>query len=148
MEALEPLLKFVGGIVVASGGLSLIVYQVFKLLTAQWLDARFEKRLQALKHEQQKELEQLRYKVSALLDRAVKLHQLEFDALPEAWSKLNDAYWYVRSFVHLFQTYPDLDRMNPDQQEEFIVNCQLQEWEKVQLRQAPEKINFYKSAIY
>ena len=121
MEALEPLLKFVGGIVVAGGGLSLIAYQVFRLLTAQWLDARFEKRLQALKHEQQKELEQLRYKVSALLDRAVKLHQREFDALPEAWSKLNDVYWYVRSFVHPFQTYPDLDRMNPDQQEAGVV---------------------------
>jgi hypothetical protein len=148
MDALDPLLKFVGGIVIAGGGLSLIVYHAFKYLAAKWLDARFEERLQALKHEQQKELEQLRYKVSALLDRAVKLHQREFDVLPEAWSKLNDAYWYVRSFVSALQTYPNVDQMNPAQQEEFIDSCQLQEWQKAELRQAPEKTRYYQSKIF
>jgi len=142
------LLKLVGGIVVAGGSLSLIVYHAFKHLAAKWLDARFEERLEALKHEQQKELEQLRYKVSALLDRAVKLHQCEFDVLPEAWSKLNDAYWYVRSFVSAFQSYPDVDRMKPAQQEEFINNCQLQGWQKAELRQATEKTRYYQSAIF
>jgi hypothetical protein len=148
MDELEPLLKLVGGIVVAGGGLSLIVYQTFKHLAAKWLDARFEERLQALKHEQQKELEQLRYKVSALLDRAVKLHQREFDVLPEAWSKLNDAYWYVRSFVSAPQSYPDVDRMNPAQLEEFISGCQLQEWQKSELRDTPEKTRYYQKAIF
>lgn len=148
MDALEPLLKLVGGIVVAGGGLSLIVYQAFKHLAAKWLDARFEERLQALKHEQQKELEQLRYKVSALLDRTVKLHQREFDVLPEAWSKLNDAYWYVRSFVSALQSYPDVDRMNPAQLEEFVSGCQLQEWQKSELREAHEKTRYYQKAIF
>jgi hypothetical protein len=148
MDALDPIFRLVGGIVVAGGGLSLIVYHAFKHLAAKWLDARFEERLQALKHEQQKELEQLRYKVSALLDRAVKLHQREFDVLPEAWSKLNDAYWYVRSFVSAFQSYPDVGRMGAAQQEEFIASCQLQEWQKEELRQAQDKTRHYQSAIF
>lgn len=74
MEPLNDILRLVGTLVLAGGGLSLIVYQTFKHLAAKWLDARFEERLQALKHEQQKEIEQLRLKISTLLDRAVKLH--------------------------------------------------------------------------
>lgn len=148
MDTLDPILKFVGSIVLAGGGLTLIVYQAFKHLAAKWLDARFEERLQELRHEQQKEIEQLRYKVSALLDRAVKLHQREFDVLPEAWSKLNDAYWYVRSFVSPLQSFPDVDRMGAAQQEEFIANCQLQEWEKEELRQEREKTKYYQKAIF
>ncbi|MFA5923884.1 MAG: hypothetical protein WC856_21765 [Methylococcaceae bacterium] len=148
MELLDVLLKFVGEIAVVGGGLVLLVYQAFKHLAAKWLDARFDGRLEELKHEQQKELEQLRYKVSALLDRAVKLHQREFDVLPEAWAKLNDAYWYVRSFTSSIQSYPDIDRMNPAQQEEFIAGCRLQDRQKAELMQTTDKYQYYQNAIF
>src|SRR5690242_14921631 len=93
MEGLEEILKAVGAVVLAGGGMSLIVYQVFKHLAARWLESKFEERLQALKHAHGKELEQLRFRISALLDRATKLHQREFEVLPDAWAKLNDAFY-------------------------------------------------------
>lgn len=148
MDELNAVLKLVGGVVVAGGGLSYIVFQTFKRLGAKWLDARFEERLQALKHTQQKELEQLRYKISALLDRTVKLHQREFDVLPEAWSKLNDAYWRVRSLVSPVQSYPDVGKMPVAQQEQFIADCKLEEWQKVELRQAVDKTKYYQTEIF
>lgn len=148
MDALDPILKLVGSIVIAGGGLSLIIYQIFKHFAVKWLDARFEERLQALKHDQQKEIEQLRYKISALLDRAVKLHQREFDVLPEAWAKLNDAYWFVRSLVSSFQSYPDIDRMNPAQLSEFIGECHLHGWQKDELKQSHKKNDYYQKAIF
>lgn len=86
---LEELLKAIGLLVVAAGGLTAIAYAIFKNLGEKWLDARFDERLAAYKHEQQKELEQVRFKITALLDRATKLHQREFEVLPEAWSLLN-----------------------------------------------------------
>ncbi len=148
MQALEPLLQLVGAVVLAGGGLSLLVYGVFKHLAAKWLDARFDQRLQALKHEQQKEIERLKVKVSALLDRAVKLHQREFEVLPEAWGRLNDAYWQVRNFVSPLQTYPDVSRMNAPQFEQFINDCRLLDWQKAELRAAGDKNAYFQDAIF
>jgi len=83
--------------VAAGGGLTLIAYQIFKRFAVKWLDSKFEERLQALKHKHGKEIERLRFEIAKLLDRATKLHQREFEVLPEAWSKLNDAFWNTQS---------------------------------------------------
>ena len=139
MEALEQVLKFVGAVVLAGGGVSLIAYQAFKHLAARWLDSKFDERLQALRHAHGKELEQLRFKIAALLDRTTKLHQKEFELLPEAWSKLNDAFWEVRAFVSPMQAYADIDRMTPPQQEEFIEGSRLTSWQKDELRKSDQK---------
>jgi hypothetical protein len=148
METLTPVFNLVGAIVLAGGGLSLVVYQVFKHLAARWLDAKFEQRLQSLRHEHDQELEGLRFKIAALLDRAVKLHQREFEVLPEAWSKLNDAYWYVKGFVSALQSYPDIDRMNPAHQKEFIDSSPLQGWQKEELAKEKNKTDFYRKQIF
>ena len=132
----------------AGGGVSLIVYQAFKYLAVKWLDARFEERLQDLKHQHGKEIEELRFKISAMLDRTVKLHQREFEVLPEAWSKLNDAFWNTRGFVSPLQTYPDIDGMIPQQQEDFITSCRLLDWQKTELRQANKKNEIYQKHIF
>ncbi len=142
------MLKLIGVIVVAGGGLSLIVYQAFKYLAVKWLDARFEERLQALKHQHDKEIEELRFKISAMLDRATKLHQREFEVLPDAWSKLNDSFWNTRRLVSHIQSYPDIERMVPQQREEFIASCQLLEWQKAELRQTNEKNKVYQKYLF
>ena len=59
------------------------------------------------------------------MDRTVKLHQKEFDVLPEAWSKLNDAYGLVTATTSALQQYPDLDRMTDPHLEEFLNDCPL-----------------------
>lgn len=148
MEAINQVLTAIGWIVVAGGGLSFIVFQVFKHLGAKWLDARFEERLQALKHEQGKEIEELRFKISAILDRTVKLHQREFEILPEAWSKLNDAFWEIRRLVSSVQSYPDVDRMPGAQLEEFLTICSFSNWQKMELRDATNKNEVYQKHIF
>jgi len=148
METLDPLFKFVGGIVLAGGGISLIVYQIFKHLASKWLDSKFDERLQALRHLHGKEIEQLKFRISTLLDRATKLHQREFDILPEAWSKLNDAFWATRGFVHPMQSFPNIDRMSGPQQASFIAACKLLDWQKVELSTAKDKNKDYQDKIF
>lgn len=148
MDALNQLLKVIGGIVLAGGGLSLIIYQAFKYLAAKWLDARFEERLQALKHQHGKEIEELRFKISAMLDRATKLHQREYEVLPEAWAKLNDAFWNVRKVVSPMQSYPDIDRMPIAQQIEFIRSCPLDDWQKSELLATNDRTDLYRKHIF
>lgn len=96
------------------------LWQLFKLLTTKWLDAKFGRHLADLQHAHAQELEQLKYKINSLFDRTVKLHQREFEVVPEAWRLLTDAYNSVDALTHPFQQYPDLDRMNEAELSEFL----------------------------
>jgi hypothetical protein len=143
MDAVNHVLAFIGAVLVAAGGLGVIVFQIFKHLGGKWLDARFDERLQKLKHEQAHQIEQFRFKVSTLLDRARKLHQREFEVLPEAWAKLSNAFWKGSALVAPFKERPDLNRMGDTQQEEFITNSRLQDWQKAEVRNATDKTAKY-----
>src|SRR3954462_3170651 len=48
-------------------------YGVFQFLSKKWLDARFAERLEKFKHDQIQEIERLRYRINALMDRPTKL---------------------------------------------------------------------------
>ncbi|HEY2676428.1 MAG TPA: hypothetical protein VGI65_05630 [Steroidobacteraceae bacterium] len=143
MDPINHVLALIGYVVVGGGGLSLIVYQVFKHLGSKWLDARFDERLQDLKHEQAQEIERLRYKISTLLDRATKLHQREFEVLPEAWAKLNKAFWKASAVVSPFKETPDLNRMGDTHREEFIAKSRLQDWQKDEVRNSEDRTAKY-----
>lgn len=147
MQVLNDALSLVGTVVVAGGGLSLIVYQLFRHFGAKWLDERFESRLQALKHAQATELEQLRFNMNKLIDRAVKLHQREFEVLPEAWRLLNEAFWATKALIAPFRQYADLDRMTSAHLDEFLAECKLMNWEKEEIRRTDGKTAFYAKRI-
>lgn len=147
-DTLKSLFQVVGGLLVAGGGLSLIVYQVFKHLSARWLDAKFEERFQNLKHAHDQEIEQLRFRISALLDRATKLHQREFEVLPEAWSKPNLAYWKTNELVAYVKESPDLNRMGAPQLNDFISKSRLTEWQREELRGSVNKTLKYEHLIF
>jgi hypothetical protein len=129
------------------GGIGVISYWLFKLFSEKWLNAKFEERLASYKHEQQKELEQLRFKINALMDRTTKLHQREFEVLPEAWSKLVDANAHVYSAVAALQQYPDVDRMSDQQLDELLKKSTFTDWQKDELRRATNKSDYYIRAI-
>jgi len=132
---------------VSVGGISLIVYQVFKYSGERWLNAKFEERLAAYKHAQQQEIERLRFKINALMDRTTKLHEREFDVLPETWARLNDAYWASRALTGALQQYPDVNQMKTAQMEEFLGKSPLAEWEKEELRKTADKTRYYMDRI-
>jgi hypothetical protein len=144
---ITDLLALFGGgaaVIVAIAGFS---YWLFKLFSEKWLSAKFHERLEDYKHQQQKELEELRFKINALMDRTTKLHQREFDVLPEVWAKLVLAHGGVRSVTGSFQSYPDLDRMTEAHLTEFLDKCPLDNWEKERIKREPKKSDIYIKAI-
>ena len=145
-DSLKSLLALLGGGAVVLASLAGFAYWLFKQFSDKWLTAKFSERLEAYKHEQQKELEELRFKISGLLDRTTKLYQREFEVLPEAWAKLVIAHATVQGVVAALQQYPDLDQMNPKQLEEFIQNSQLRQWQKDELRSSQSKTKYYQGA--
>jgi hypothetical protein len=134
---------------VGSAGVA-VGYFLFKMLATKWLDNNFAKRLEAYKHQQQRELEQLRFQINALFDRVTKLHQREFQVLPDAWALLFDAVLEMKAFVSSLQTYPDLDNMKPTQFTEFVEACPFATWEKEELKSIPpgDRTKYYRDHIF
>lgn len=145
-ETVKDLLAFAGGSAVAVMTVAGFSYWLFKLFSEKWLTAKFNERLEDYKHKQQRELEELRFKINALMDRTTKLHQREFDVLPEAWGKLVIAVGSVQGVVSAFQQYPDVNRMSPEQLTEFIDKSTMRDWQKQELRKAPDKTEYYQNA--
>jgi hypothetical protein len=120
------------GTLLASGIVSAgALFALFKIFGEKWLDAKFEQRLAKYKHEHDQEIERLRGRINALMDRTIKLHQHEFETLPQVWSRLNDAFGLTQSLVASFQSYPDLSGISADHLDEFLNTTPLHNWEKV-----------------
>jgi len=118
-------------------------FALFKVLGEKWLTAKFEERLAAYKHMQQRELEELKGKINALMDRTTKLHQREFEVLPEVWGRLVSAHRTVTAVISPFQSTHDLDRMQEPQFEDFVTRCTLAQWQKDELRNSTSRTDYY-----
>ena len=115
-------------------GAVLLLWAGFKWIGKQWLESQFSQRLESFKHAQNEEIERLRFRINALMDRTAKLHQHEFEVLPQVWDKLTTDFGKAIRFTSRMQSYPDLDRMNPEELEVFLKNSPLEDWQKNQLR--------------
>src|SRR5258705_7550804 len=120
---METLFAILGYLLVAATGLTglgVLLLFLFRTAAEKWIGAKFDKQLEAFKHEQQVEIERLKFSISAQLDRATKLHQREFDVLPKAWGKLKDAHGIISELVSRGKTITDLNPMSDPQREDFL----------------------------
>jgi hypothetical protein len=147
VQTAKDLLALAGGGAVVIAAVAGFSYWLFRLFSEKWLTARFNERLEAYKHQQQKELEELRFKINSLMDRTTKLYQREFDVLPEAWAKLAIAHGHVQAVTTGLQQYPDLDRMAPQHLAEFLEKSPLDNWQKEQIKREDKKADYYVRAI-
>lgn len=137
-------------VLTACGGSAAIAVGVVKVFGNRWLEHRFNARLEALKHDHQTEVENLRFRIAGLLDRSTKLNQREFEVLPDVWSKIDDAHHKLRSLIAIFKESPDVGRMADGQFEAFVTGCQLQDWQKDELRAETNRFKrteYYSEAI-
>lgn len=107
-------LKYFGLLVAAGGGTSAVVFGVFQSWGKGWLDSHFNKRLEEFKHEQTKEIERIKAELNTAFDRVQRLHQWEFDALPELWRLANEAYFASLSFSSPFRFTDDVKSTKPE----------------------------------
>ena len=147
MNSLSDFFAAIGYMVIGAGAVGTFAWLMFRTFSEKWLNAKFEERLAAYKHEQQKELEHLKFAINAQMDRGTKLHQKEFEALPGAWSRLMDAHGITMSVVSRLQSTPDLNAMQTDQLEDFSVHSKLAEWQRQLVRDAKDKTSIYRNQI-
>ena len=102
----------------------------YKLVGERWISSRFNEKLEAFKHTQQQELEHLKFQINASMDRATKLHQREFETLPNSWAKFTKAYHSVLAFVSPVQSYTDVNRMNQHELNEHLAHTAFSQSDK------------------
>ena len=145
---LEILYHWVGRFITVGGGIVVMGYGTFRLFSVKWIDHKFAEALAEFKHLQAQEIEKLRFQINSVLDRITRLNDKEFEVLPEAWGKLNDAFWKAEAFVAVARSYPDLERMSQPQFISFLQSCRLDDWERSALANSQSRNKYYMDQIY
>lgn len=145
---IEQIFEIIGQIVLLGGGASVIAYGSLRLFLRRWLDHRFDQSLEEFKRKQSELLEQTRYEINTRFDRITKIHEKEFEVLPKAWKMLQDAYGRLIRLASPLQQWPELDRFSDNELEAFLENCELQDFQKEELRQADDKLAYYQEKAY
>jgi hypothetical protein len=122
-----------------------VAWIFFRYLGDKWITGKFGEKLEAFKHVQQREIEQMRHQLSTIFDRKLKLHAQEFDVLPLVWEKLTLAYHEVLGLTSPMQSYPNLDVVRPEQLEHFLASTELADFQKAEIRNVTNKAEVYRS---
>jgi hypothetical protein len=136
MNLSDQVFQYVGQLVFIGGGGAAVAYALFQYLGKSWIESRFAERLEAFKHQQALELQRLRVQIESMLNGALKLQELEFTVLPEAWKKLDAAYGLTRWITASLQQYPSLEGLTDAELEETLSNSKLLESQRAKVRAA------------
>lgn len=140
LKTILAILSLIGISIVAVIGAA---YALFKYLGSKWIDNKFAKQLEAYKSEQTRELERLRHRINGVFDRTKRLHDREFEVLPDIWAKLVDARDWAGGYMAAFQQYADIGRMNEADLDEFLAGTRFSEGQKRDIKNATDKQKTY-----
>lgn len=146
--AVTSVLRILAEILALGGIAAGIAYALFIFLGRRWLENRFAERLEAYKHEQRKELVEIRFRINAQFNRLTKIHEKEIEVLPKTWQELQTGLSAVRRFAHPVRQYPDLDHLTPPMLERFLSSIDFADYEKHELRQSSQKSKYYQERIF
>lgn len=133
----ETISSVLGQILAYGGGGAAAAYLIFKYLGEKWIENKFSERLQ-----------EVRYKIDVLFNRVTKIHEKEFEVLPEAWIKLQDALGLISKITNLFQQYPDLHKLHEEELIEYLTKTKLTEFQKKKLLSESDKNKYYMDVIF
>ncbi len=140
--------NFIGMLVAYSGGGIAISYGVFVFLGKKIIDKKFAESNLDFKYQKDKDLANYEKKINTLLNRVTKIHEKEFQVLPEAWNKLQDCFIKLSYFTRMFRQEPDFSSMNPEQLEAFFDDLGLNDYQKKQLKIKTDKPAYYQDVIF
>jgi hypothetical protein len=111
-DPVDQLLRILGQIVLYGGGGAAVAYGLFQYLGKSWIENKFAKSLEEFKHQQAIEVQRLRVEIESMLSGALRLQELEFKVLPEAWRLLDNAYGLARWVTASYTEYPSIEGMS------------------------------------
>jgi hypothetical protein len=84
-----------------------------------------EIRMAAFKHEQEKEIADLKSQLAYLGDRGTRSNEREYVSTVDLWASLVKAFWSTRGAVISFLSHPDLNAMDNDKITDYL---ELNSW--------------------
>ena len=144
----ETVFQFVGKLVLYGGGAVALAYTLFVFLGKNWIENRFATRLEEYKSAQNRELENVRYRITALFSRVTKIHEKEYEVLPTAWAKLHDAKDHIGSLVSPLQQYPDFSRLKEPEIRSILKSYKWEDHQIEDLMSAHDKTKHFQEKIF
>ena len=144
----DPLAKFFLELLAYGGGSAAVAYLLFQFLGRSWIENKFKEGLERYKHEQALEIQRLRVEIDSMLSGVLKLQEREFDVLPKAWQKLDEAHGQVSWLVSPMQSYPDLNRMNSQELAEFFSTTELSDSQRQRIAASSNRTNTFIDIIF
>lgn len=135
----QEILSFIGKVVAYGGGSAAIAFLFFRFLGKNWIEQKFAERLEAYKHAQIKELEEVKFQINSLFSQVTKLHEKEFDVLPNIWAKVNIAHAALIRCTLRYSEHPDFDKISNEELEGYLKGSEFSESEKNMMRQSSGK---------
>ena len=78
----------------------------------------------------------------------MKLHQREFETLPEAWSKLLTAYNSIKVFTSPFQSYAAVGRMTDLELDDFLNSTEFTTTEKTEIKSSRDRDQTFQKVTF
>jgi hypothetical protein len=113
----------------AGGGGAAIAFAIFNRLGGAWLDARFESKIEAFRHERAKELERLRAEIDGALRATLRYQEKRFDACLDIWNALKLAQSKLLVSISPLQQYSDIRRMDDESRNEYLATFGFSKWQ-------------------
>jgi len=115
---------------------------IWLFLGKKWIENKFQKSIEDHKHKHDEEIQRLKCEIDLQLSRVTKIHEKEFEVLPQAWEKLNNLLDLVRQFIR--ETYAiSLDQYSASDLEKFLSKRELTKEEKQTIRASADKNSCY-----
>lgn len=148
MEFVWKVIGTLGGVTVVLGALIGGTYWLFQTFSERWLQAKFDARLAELGHAHNQDLERLKFQINAQMDRTTKLHEREYQVLPEMWEALASAWGEAAAYTSPIQSVANVGGMSTQQLEEHLARSELFESQKQAVRESKDRTRTYQKEIY
>lgn len=138
----EKIIELAGIVAIWLTKVSFVVvsaWGVFQFLGKKWIENKFQKSLQDHKHKHDEEIQRLKCEIDLQLSRVTKIHEKEFEVLPQAWVKLHTFLDLVCQFIRETHIIPELNEMSGPQLEDFLSKSDLENPAKQNIRSNGKK---------
>lgn len=148
LEFAWKVISALGGTAAVLLGVVGVAYWLFQAFSERWLQSKFDARLADLQHAHNEQIEQLRFRINALMDRTMKLHEREYQVLPELWEALASSWAETAAFTSPMQSMADVARMTYEQLEEYLARTELFESQKQLVRDSGDRTRTFQKEMY
>lgn len=145
----KSVITWLGGGLIITTAVVGTAWAMFRAWSDKWLEARFNERLEAFKHAGALEIARVQFSIDAKMDRAVKLHEKEFETLSVAWDMLSTMMGSAAQVVAHLRSYAPVGSMNVDELEVLLAQSNFAEHEQNSIRNAQRngRDNFYQKLV-